>query len=184
MGLGHPLPGATMTQAFGPADPASSGYSAQPAMWHYRDAKASWSKFGGATLNPHVHAGTDYAGYPAGMCLAAIEKGRVVRSEYDGIYGGGEVVTVEVRPGTRYSYNHCQSRLVAVGDEVLRGQLIAGIGATGTIRQTDGTLVRSTYGVHLHLNLELYDGTRWFMWNVEQFMDGGPRADDPRVQPL
>jgi murein DD-endopeptidase MepM/ murein hydrolase activator NlpD len=183
MGLGHPLPGAITSQAFGPASPTSSGYSAQPAMWHYKDSKASWTKFNGATYNEHVHAGTDYAGYPAGMCLAAIEKGRVTRAEYDSINGGGWVVEVEIRPGTRYSYNHCQSLLVAAGDEVVRGQLIAGIGATGTIRLADGTFVRSTYGVHLHLVLLLHDGTRWFLWNVEQFMDGGSRADDPRVQP-
>jgi murein DD-endopeptidase MepM/ murein hydrolase activator NlpD len=184
MALLIPLTGGTITQKFGPGSMAI-----QPSMYHVGYDHAWWQKYPGASYHQNVHAGMDYAGKPKGTPLLAMEAGTVVRSTYDSNNGGGHVVEVEIRPGTRYSYNHCNSRLVGVGAKVARGQKIATIGESGTILQPDGTRVKSTYGVHLHLVLAINskgsDGvTRPLIRNPQHFLPGGKYATNPAIQPL
>lgn len=178
MALANPLPGGTMTQRFGP-----SVMSIQPTMWVLGTIKAHWQWFTGAVLNYNVHAGVDFAGMVSGSALVAAESGVVTRSEYDGINGGGNVVEVQIRPGVKYSYNHCQQRFVSVGQHVSRGQKIASVGATGTITNPDGTKVRSAYGVHCHTLLLIYENSRWMIYDFLDFMAGGSNANDSRIKP-
>jgi murein DD-endopeptidase MepM/ murein hydrolase activator NlpD len=183
MALASPLPSGVVTQRFGP-----STLTVQPSMYHVGTTKAYWNPFPGAAFNANVHAGTDFAGAPAGTPLLAMEAGVVVRSTYDGINGGGNVVEVEIRPGVRYSFNHCQSRLVGVGQRVSRGQRIATIGATGTIL-SNGVYYRSAYGVHCHTVLTIQEkgsdgASRTMLYNVQLFMSGGSLAASALVKPL
>lgn len=180
MGLASPLPTGSITQRFGP-----STMAIQPSMWHEGTHRAWWQYIPGWTFNQNCHAGVDFAGGVAGTPLVAAEAGTVTKSYYDDINGGGHVVEVEIRPGVRYSYNHCSSRWVSVGQKVARGQKIAGIGATGTILLSSGEKVRSAYGVHNHCVLMIRDSAgRWILYDFADFMAGGSHANDARVKPL
>lgn len=182
MTLGMPLPGGYVSQSFGP-----SGQSIQPAMYHVGTEKAYWLQFPGSRFNANVHAGTDFAGMSAGSYLVAAEAGTVVRSTYDSVNGGGNVVEVEIKSGVRYSYNHCQTRLVGLGAKVSKGQRIARVGATGTIWTGSG-YVRSTYGVHCHAVLTISekgsDGvTRTMLHDFADYMAGGYKQAYAIVKP-
>lgn len=182
MALRKPLVDGIKTQGFGP-----SAISIEPSMWYSATRKAFWQWYPGGTFGRDVHAGVDFAGKPAGTNLVAAESGVVTKSYYDAINGGGNVVEVEIRPGTRYSYNHCQSRKVGVGHVVSKGDVIATVGATGTI-WTGTMYVRSAYGVHCHTCLIITekgsDGvTRDMLYDFSDFMTGGKLANDSRIQP-
>lgn len=183
MALGLPLPGGWITQRFGPSTQA-----VQPSMYYLGTVKAFWQPFPGQTgWHPDVHAGTDFAGKAAGSPLVAAEAGVVTRAEYDRYNGGGWVVEVEIRPGVRYSYNHCQSLKAWVGQKVARGAIIAYVGATGTI-WTGSSFVRSTYGVHCHAVLLIKekssDGVwRTMLYDFADFMAGGSHAGSTLVKP-
>jgi hypothetical protein len=155
----------------------------QPAMWVVGTIKAWWQWFTGSVFVQNCHAGVDFAGKPAGSALVAAEGGIVTAAYYDGVNGGGNVVEVEIRAGVRYSYNHCQSRKVGVGAKVGKGQLIATVGATGMIRNADGSYTRSAYGVHCHTNLLILEGGRWMLYDFADFMSGGSNANDARIKP-
>lgn len=179
-----PLPGGRITQNFGP-----SVMAVQPAMY-FDGRRAWWQDFVSAWYVRNCHAGVDFAGgLPAGTPMPAAEAGTVVRSTYDDINGGGNVVEVEVRPGVRYSYNHCQSRRVKVGDRVTKGQIIATVGTTGLIRQPDGTYVRSSYGVHNHAVLTILQQAnngelRPFLHDFAATLPGGRLADSALIEPI
>ena len=183
MSLTMPLPGGVRTQPFG-----VSHMAIQPSMWYRGTEKAWWSAFPGASgWSPNVHAGVDFAGRPAGSALVAAESGTVTRADYDRYQGGGWVVEVEIRPGVRYSYNHCQYLAAYVGKKVARGQKIAAVGATGTI-WTGSQFVRSSYGVHVHALLTFSerhsDGiTRPMLHDFADFMAGGARAGSSLIRP-
>jgi hypothetical protein len=185
-GLRFPAPGGRVTQEFG-----HSTLAVQPSMWREsNNSKAYWQRYPGADVfDANVHAGFDVAGLAAGSPLVAPEAGTVVRSEYDGDNGGGHVVEIEIRPGTRVSHNHCSARLVSAGQKVTKGLKVATIGATGTITMPDGTKVRSAYGVHDHFVLTIRergsDGvTRTMLYNPRPFLEGGALAGDARIKPL
>lgn len=185
MGLKFPAPGGRVTQEFG-----HSTMAVQPSMWREsNNSKAYWLQYPGADVfDENVHAGFDVAGLASGSPLVAVEAGVVVRSLYDGDNGGGHVVEVEIRPGTRYSHNHCSSRLVVAGQRVTKGMRVATIGASGTITMPDGTKVRSAYGVHDHFVLTIRekgsDGVwRTMLYNPRPFLEGGPLAGDARIRP-
>ena len=182
MALANPLPGGYVSQRFGP-----STMAIQPSMYHVGTDRAWWLPFPGGSWHPDVHAGTDFAGMSAGSPLVAAEAGVVVRNEYDRYNGGGWVVEVEIKPGVRYSYNHCQSIWVGLGQRVSRGQQIAGVGATGTI-WTGSQFVRSTYGVHAHVVMTIStqesDGQwRPMLYDFADFMSGGAKAGSSLIQP-
>jgi hypothetical protein len=185
MALTLPLPGGVITQRFGP-----SSMAVQPSMFIRYTEKAYWVQFPGWTeFSENVHAGVDFAGMPAGSSLVAAEDGTVVRAEYDRYNGGGWVIEVEIRPGVRYSYNHCQSLAKWAGAKVRKGETIARVGATGTIWDPEtGQFVRSTYGVHCHALLLIRetgpDGvTRTMLHDYLDFAAGGSRAGSSLVRP-
>jgi murein DD-endopeptidase MepM/ murein hydrolase activator NlpD len=193
MALLPSLPGGVMTNPFG-----ISNMSVQPAA--HIDAgrgAAWWQPFTNAVLHQHVHMGVDFAGKPAGSPLVAVESGKVVHVGYDDVNGGGWQIRVEIRPGTTYSHNHCQSiandpktgKRYAPGAIVTKGQTIAHVGATGTILRPDGTRVRSTYGVHNHSVLQLDREVagkiiRPMFFDITMFMAGGIHANRIDIQPV
>jgi murein DD-endopeptidase MepM/ murein hydrolase activator NlpD len=183
MALGRPIRGGQITQGFGPSRTAL-----EPHMWVSATRRAYWQPYPGGKYSAHCHAGVDFAGKPKGAPLLALEDGKVTRSEFDRYNGGGHVVEVEIRPNVRYSFNHCDSRKVRVGQRVKRGQIIATIGDSGTL-WTGSAFIPSALGVHCHVNLtireRLSDGiTRTMMYDVSDFMEGGKLADNKRIKPL
>lgn len=171
MALQHPVPGATLTQKYGP-----SSLGVEPAMFA-SSTRAYWQPFNGGSFYNHYHPALDLAA-AAGTPILASEAGRVVESYFDGSNGGGNKVTVEIRPNVRYTSNHMQTRSVGVGASVARGQKLGTVGTTGwssgnhnhfqvTIRETDGAGVART-----------------FMYNPALFMSGGSMSGDPRIAPI
>ncbi|MCP3097254.1 M23 family metallopeptidase [Myxococcus sp. K15C18031901] len=88
-----------------------------------------------------MHTGVDI-GVPTGTAVAAVADGVVRRASEDAV--NGRVLVLEHGRGVTTAYCHNSELLVAVGQKVSRGQLIARSGNTG----------RST-GPHLHYQLEL-----------------------------
>lgn len=171
MALLHPVPGSTLTQKFG-----VSSIGVEPAMFASA-TRAYWQAYSGLVFKPHFHAAIDL-GAASGTHIVASEAGRVVESRYDSTNGGGNKVTVEIRPNVRYTSNHMSSRWVTVGQSVKRGQTIGLVGATGyasgnhdhfqiTIKETDGAGVART-----------------FMYNPQLFLPGGSMSADPRISPI
>jgi len=177
MGLGYPTTSGTYeSQQFGPVPYGVPGYFSQPAMYASGSTVAWWQPYKQWSYYEHFHNGLDVAG-PEGLALRAIETGRVIFSGWK-TNGGGWVIEVEIRPGTRYTFNHCQKLLAPIGARVSRGQIIATIGSSGTAT-----------GDHCHLSLDILeqgpDGvSRWLVWNPKYFMVGGPYQYDPRIAPL
>lgn len=171
MALQPPVPGATLTQKFG-----VSNMSVEPAMFASA-SRAYWQWFSGSTFHNDFHPAIDLAA-AAGTHIVASEAGRVVESYFDNKNGGGNKVTVEIRPNVRYTSNHMASRWVTAGVTVKRGQTLGTVDSTGwstgnhnhfqvTIRETDATGV-----------------SRTFMYNPQLFFSGGAMAGDPRITPI
>ena len=78
---------------------------------------------------PLPHEGIDVSA-PTGTPIFASAKGRVIQSGWVVGYG----LTVEVDHGFGFTtlYGHASKLIVAVGDEVTRGDVIAQVGSTGT----------------------------------------------------
>lgn len=171
MALQHPVPGSTLTQKYGP-----SAINVEPAM--YANAtRAYWQYFNGGSFYNHYHPALDLAA-AGGTPIIASEAGRVVESYYDSMNGGGNKVTVEIRPNVRYTSNHMSYRSVGVGAIVKRGQKIGAVGTTGW-----------SSGNHNHFMVTIKetgaDGVaRTFMYNPSLFLPGGSMEGDPRIQPI
>lgn len=76
----------------------------------------------------HIHTGVDIAGMWGSPVLAASD-GRII---YTGWFGGyGKIVVIDHGQGISTLYGHLSSWLVASGDDVHRGQVIARVGSTG-----------------------------------------------------
>lgn len=90
------------------------------------------------------HAGVDVAA-PTGTPIYAAASGRVLRAEWSSGYGN--LVEIDHGFGITTRYGHNSAFVVATGDTVRAGQLIAKMGSTG----------RST-GPHCHFELRI-DGT-------------------------
>lgn len=96
------------------------------------------------------HDGTDIAGCGYGSNIFAAQAGTVVESKkktgyYSGGYGdNGEYIIIDHHNGYYTIYAHlCPGcRYVSAGDEVVKGQVIGGMGMTG-----------AATGVHLHFGL-------------------------------
>ena len=85
------------------------------------------------------HSGVDYAG-KVGTDILAIADGLVIQSET--VSGYGRLVEIRHANGLVTRYAHCKKLLVAAGDLVTKGQVIATLGSSG----------RST-GPHLHFEV-------------------------------
>ena len=173
MALLVPVPGATTTQPFGIAVPSVAAL--EPAMWGTNEM-AHGLRFPGATFHEHFHSGIDRAAVQDTPILA-IQSGTVVFSGFRNRVSGN-VVRVEIRPGSLYGFSHCSKLLVGVGVHVEQGETIALIGKSGLAT-----------GFHTHsfvsLRHDAGDGrTRDFLFDPTLFEPGGRLADDPRVAPL
>ena len=121
-----------------------------PHVWpvHFSEIGAITSYFGYRT-NPTEGVGTEFHG---GVDLAdklnskiyASAAGTVIEAGSNGGYG----LTILVDHGNGYKtrYCHCSSLLVAEGDEVLQGEIIATMGRTGRVT-----------GVHLDFRVYIDD---------------------------
>jgi murein DD-endopeptidase MepM/ murein hydrolase activator NlpD len=89
-----------------------------------------------------MHAGIDLAG-PIGTPIYATADGIVQRSEYNN-GGYGNLVELDHGHGIQTRYGHLSKSMVAAGQKVKRGDLIALMGSTG----------RST-GSHLHYEVRI-----------------------------
>jgi murein DD-endopeptidase MepM/ murein hydrolase activator NlpD len=92
----------------------------------------------------HAHNGTDIAA-PCGSEVYASQSGTVVESS-DGWNGGyGNYIIIAHKNGSYTLYGHLNLRIVNIGDEVEKGELIGYVGNTGyTIGAT---------GCHLHFEV-------------------------------
>ncbi|AFY59943.1 murein hydrolase activator EnvC [Synechococcus sp. PCC 6312] len=87
------------------------------------------------------HNGLDF-GAPTGTPIQAAERGRVI---YAGWYGGyGNAVIVDHGNGATTLYAHASRLVVAEGDVVQRGQVVALVGSTGL-----------STGPHLHFEVRI-----------------------------
>jgi len=171
MALLAPISGAVLTQKYG-----LSPLGVEPAMFASA-TRAYWQPFSGLTFYAHFHPALDLAA-ELGTPILASEAGRVVESYFDSTNGGGNKVTVEIRPNVRYTSNHMQQRHVGVGAIVTRGQRLGTVGSTGW-----------STGPHNHFTVTIkeFDGAgvgRTFLYNPTLFLPGGSMAGDPRIQPL
>jgi murein DD-endopeptidase MepM/ murein hydrolase activator NlpD len=117
----------------------------EPVIWPVRGLLSSGygMRKSPVTRRYKLHSGIDIAA-PRGTPVLATGAGTVVLSEYNSGYGN--FIELDHGGGIVSRYAHCSRRMVEVGDEVLRGDLIATVGSTG----------QST-GPHLHYEI-LVDG--------------------------
>ncbi|MFA5713397.1 MAG: M23 family metallopeptidase [Bacteroidales bacterium] len=87
-----------------------------------------------------LHTGVDLAG-PLGESIYATGNGKVIQIGYD-YFGYGKFLIIDHGFGYKTKYAHLKSALVAIGDSVERGDIIAHMGNSG----------RST-GAHLHYEI-------------------------------
>ena len=85
------------------------------------------------------HYGTDFAAN-AGTDVLCFADGKVIEAGYDSGYGN--YIKIEHNDEFSTLYAHCSLLLVAVGDEVAKGEKIAYVGETGLAT-----------GPHLHFEL-------------------------------
>lgn len=181
MSLAYPTHGYPLTyesQQFGP--PAWNVASYEPAMYASGSTVAYWQPYKGWSFYSHYHGGLDIAG-AANTPLLAVAWAKVVHRGIvyvNGVpNGGGNVLIIEIRPGTTVAYSHCAGFASGtdLGAIVHPGQPIAYMGMTGTAT-----------GPHVHLGLEINEtgadgGVRGILWNPKLFMAGGAYAGDNRI---
>lgn len=97
-------------------------------------------RFGFRTLSGRWHSGLDISGYK-GADVAAADSGFVVYAGWTKT-GYGNLVVIDHRNGFETYYAHLSTVLVAAGQSVKKGQLIATMGSTG-----------NSTGPHLHVEI-------------------------------
>lgn len=107
----------------------------------------------GPRTAPTSGASTDHKGIDiaAPQCSAvyAVQDGEVTGSWLDETYGGGNSIRIDHGDGLTSHYCHLSKRLVAKGDQVKEGQVIASSGGTPG---TEGA--GTSTGAHLHFGLK------------------------------
>ena len=169
MALLYPINGGYESQPFGPTNRLE-----QPAMYGDWD-RAFWQPYAGLPYRAHLHNGLDIAA-ANGTPIYACERG-IVRYAGWKTNGGGYVLSVEIRPGTRYEFAHLSSLGVSVGQMVSRGQMVARVGATGTAT-----------GPHTHFSVliverDLQGISREVHYNPKHFLPSGKWGGDIRILP-
>ena len=124
----------------------------QPVEIHYTGGKFQWPVATGGIVTSGfgprwgtIHAGLDIA-CPVGTPILAGESGTVIASYLSS--SAGEYIVIDHGGGVVTEYMHNSTRLVSVGDQVTRGQVIAYSGNTGF-----------STGPHCHFGLRI-NGTR------------------------
>lgn len=162
----------TPTSAY-PWGPTPHTY--EPALYAYL-GRAWWTNPGSPfRYYGHFHPGYDM-GAPTGTPIRASETGIITALGFNGpsglrfnvrirltpkvLYVGGHLSAIAKKPGT--------SRLWAVGDKILRGQVIGFVGQSGTAT-----------GPHLHFGVQIGS----MLYNPTLFFDGGANANDWRIKP-
>ena len=116
--------------------------------------------FGVPRNGGRTHEGYD-VNAACGTRLVAARGGVVIRSRFDPVLYGHEVIVRGLHGGREYRYAHLRDRpLVRRGDRVRTGQQIGLIGDTGNAR---------TIGCHLHFELRERGG---------RLLDPGPRLHE------
>lgn len=105
--------------------------------------------FGAPRNGGRTHEGYD-VNAACGVRMAAARAGIVIRSRFDPVLYGHEVIVRGRLDGREYRYAHLRDRpLVRRGDRVRTGQQIGYVGDTGNAR---------TVGCHLHFELRSHTG--------------------------
>lgn len=112
-------------------------------IWPADGPVTSWYGYRNASVGSSNHKGIDIGG-SRGSSIYAVSSGEVIYSGSDGRFGN--VVRIMHDSGFVTLYAHCSSLNVSKGDKVVQGQVIGGMGMTGTAS-----------GVHLHFEL-IIDG--------------------------
>lgn len=173
MALLPPIPGARLTQGFGP-----SRLSVEPAMFA-SETVAYWQDRPGLDFYPHFHPAQDLAA-PLGTPILASEAGVI---DFAGIVyvdgrpnGGGLVVRLKIRDNVWIEHSHCSSYPLPVGRSVARGAVIARVGSTGLAT-----------GDHDHwsvLRRLVNQGVATtYMYDPAIFLPGGSHADADWIRP-
>ncbi len=110
-------------------------------IWPYSPDKIS-SHYGWRTMwgSNEFHKGLDICG-PLDSDIVASDGGEVIKADYDRS-GYGECIIILHDDGTKTRYAHCSQLYVVVGQKVAQGEVIAGMGMTG-----------SATGVHVHFEI-------------------------------
>lgn len=159
-----------------PVDPDAPVASPYGANWYSTNPYGNWYYLGPGNTNPAYHTGDDliyWPGGPAHKPIYAIANGTVIYRDRvknaDGSWSSwGKLIVIEhVRPdGSRvYSrYAHEEDWLVELGDQVLRGQMIAHVGNA-----------EGRFAYHLHFDISLTDALKRSPWDW-------PGLDMARIQ--
>jgi murein DD-endopeptidase MepM/ murein hydrolase activator NlpD len=122
----------------------------------------------------HFHTGIDIA-LPSGTPLPALASGVVAQVALDAsagrLAGYGGVVRVDTLDGRSYFYAHCRRVLVAPGQKVSQGQILAESGG-GPADPHHGL----TDGAHLHLETWDHNGDHFNPLTVLQIRDAARKA--------
>lgn len=181
----NPVPGGVRTRGFAPSSLAfDAAMYADDGLRRAHDATGGPSgsgngPFPGSTRYSHFHAALDIAA-EEGVPIYAPEAGDVVDARWgvEGTWanGGGLFVRVVVNARCMYLLAHCSELLVAAGQHVSKGQVIARIGSTGVATGNHTHFVARTGPA------PYYDPAAFF-WNPALVLPGGPLWGDSRFAP-
>lgn len=120
-----------------------------PIRGRHNDRPGPVGRFGAVRNGGRTHEGFD-VNAACGTRVVAARGGTVIRSRYDPVLYGNEVIVRGRYDGRTYRYAHLRDRpLVKKGDRVRTGQAIGRVGKTGNAR---------TVGCHLHFELRNHRG--------------------------
>ncbi|MCL2889176.1 MAG: peptidoglycan DD-metalloendopeptidase family protein [Eggerthellaceae bacterium] len=131
---------AQVSQGAGMSVISGSGVLAHPCPTGFVSSTFGWRNFDNA-----FHQGSDFAA-PQGTPIYAADSGTVIYATYDGGWNGGagNWVVIAHGNGVVTKYMHASAVYVSIGQQVERGQNIAGVGNTGY-----------STGAHLHFQVEV-----------------------------